>query len=49
MTSVVAAALAQNDIGESAYDIFLRSLPYNLFAIIALIVGLLTTKLKSDW
>nr|WP_216367194.1 Na+/H+ antiporter NhaC family protein [Geobacillus sp. MR] len=46
MTSVVAAALAQNDIGESAYDIFLRSLPYNLFAIIALIVGLLTTMLN---
>lgn len=46
MTSVVAAALAQNDIHEPAYGVFLRSLPYNLFAIIALIIGLLTTMLN---
>ncbi|EQB96947.1 hypothetical protein GA8_03640 [Geobacillus sp. A8] len=46
MTSVVAAALEQNDIHESPYDVFLRSLPYNLFAIVALAVGVLTTMLN---
>ncbi|KJE25703.1 na+/H+ antiporter family protein [Geobacillus kaustophilus] len=46
MTSVVAAALAQNDIHESPYDVFLRSLPYNLFAIVALAVGVLTMMLN---
>ncbi|KPC99445.1 Na+/H+ antiporter family protein [Geobacillus sp. BCO2] len=46
MTSVVAAALEQNDIHESPYDVFLHSLPYNLFAIFALAVGVLTTMLN---
>lgn len=46
MTSVVDGALVQNGIRQSAYDLFLRSLPYNLFAIIALAIGLLTTVLN---
>jgi tetracycline resistance efflux pump len=43
MTSVVAGALKQNKIDASAYQLFLQSLPYNFFAIIALGVGLFTT------
>jgi tetracycline resistance efflux pump len=43
MMSVVAGALEQNGIHKSAYHLFLASLPYNFFAIIALFVGLLTT------
>ncbi len=43
MTSVVEGALNQNGVKTSAYQLFLASLPYNFFAIIALIVGLVTT------
>lgn len=43
MTSVVAGALKQNGIDKPAYELFLQSLPYNFFAIIALGVGLFTT------
>jgi tetracycline resistance efflux pump len=43
MTSVVEGALHQNGVEASAYQLFLASLPYNFFAIITLIVGLVTT------
>lgn len=43
MESVVAGALKQNGINTSAYELFLASLPYNFFAVIALFVGLMTT------
>lgn len=43
MESVVAGALAQNQINASAYSLFLASLPYNFFAVIALVLGLMTT------
>ncbi|RAK18857.1 transporter (NhaC family) [Anoxybacillus vitaminiphilus] len=43
MTSVVEGALKQNGLEESAYQMFMASLPFNFFAIIALIIGLFTT------
>lgn len=43
MTSVVEGALRQNGIDISAYHLFVASLPYNFFAIIGLIVGIVTT------
>ncbi|GGJ59158.1 Na+/H+ antiporter NhaC [Anoxybacillus voinovskiensis] len=43
MTSVVEGALKQNNITQSAYPLFLASLPYNFFAVIALIIGIVTT------
>jgi tetracycline resistance efflux pump len=43
MTSVVEGALKQNGVNSSAYQMFLASLQFNFFAIIALIIGLLTT------
>ncbi|WP_185215182.1 Na+/H+ antiporter NhaC family protein [Parageobacillus thermoglucosidasius] len=43
MESVVAGALTQNQINASAYSLFLASLPYNFFAVIALVLGLMTT------
>ncbi|MCZ0755149.1 Na+/H+ antiporter NhaC family protein [Anoxybacillus sp. J5B_2022] len=43
MTSVVEGALRQNGIGQSAYHLFVASLPYNFFAVIALFVGIVTT------
>jgi tetracycline resistance efflux pump len=43
MTSVVEGALKQNELESSAYQLFLSSLPYNFFAVIALTIGLLTT------
>jgi tetracycline resistance efflux pump len=43
MTSVVDGALKQNQMGENAFSLFLASLPYNFFAIIALLIGVVTT------
>lgn len=43
MTSVVEGALEQNAIAQAAYPLFLASLPYNFFAVIALIIGIVTT------
>jgi len=43
MTSVVEGALKQNNISQSAYPLFLASLPYNFFAVVALIIGIVTT------
>jgi tetracycline resistance efflux pump len=43
MTSVVEGALKQNELERSAYQLFLSSLPYNFFALIILVIGLLTT------
>jgi tetracycline resistance efflux pump len=43
MTSVVEGALQQNKLESSAYQMFLASLPFNFFAVIALAIGLVTT------
>ncbi|WP_027409339.1 Na+/H+ antiporter NhaC family protein [Anoxybacteroides tepidamans] len=43
MTSVVEGGLRQNEINTSAYHLFVASLPYNFFAIIGLVVGLVST------
>ncbi|HJV45024.1 MAG TPA: Na+/H+ antiporter NhaC family protein [Bacillota bacterium] len=43
MVSVVGGSMEQNKITGSPYHIFLSSLPYNLFAWVTLLVGLITT------
>ncbi len=48
MISVVTASLGESELASSGFDIFIKSIPLNFFAIIMIIIGFITSFVITD-